>query len=256
MKPIKFLVINNNIAAERRASIQVIKSRLEKEFEDLGITITESIQEGLELYKDSSDWAILVINIEHELLQEIGSLITMLRQAHTSQIVAITVDMKLEDQLRVYECGVDICFNHSNVLDADIECAFFTNYYRRYKAFMACFTQHMDELTKALQSVKKDTLLCFKDELEIDQNKRVVKIDGKVIDLTAKEYDLLHYLAVNANIVQSYAAIMQNVFLSDYIFSSDLSSRITRLRQKIERNSKIPTYIKNVRQVGYIFVSE
>ena len=87
--------------------------------------------------------------------------------------------------------------------------------------------------------------------LEIDKSGRVVYIDNEKTELTAKEYDLLLYLAQNKGIVLSREQIMEAVWGCEY-FSSDrtVDWQIKQLRSHI---GKCRDYIVTVRGVGYKF---
>ncbi len=89
-------------------------------------------------------------------------------------------------------------------------------------------------------------------DLEINLNTHEVTRSGSRIDLTAKEYALLEYLALNKNRVLSREQIMEHI----YDFESETESNvvdvmIARLRKKIDRqfNKKL---IVTVRGTGYM----
>lgn len=259
MNMVKYLVIDSNTTPKRLEHINIIKKKMENELDDLSMIIINDVKRGLELFRASTDWALLLINIEPDLLLQLGNVITKLRQSHPAQIVAIALGIEPEEQLKLYQYGVDICFSQPTVLNHEIACAFFTNYYYRYKAFMACVMRHVDEVEfiKSLQKIQSNnTPLCFRNDLIIDPNKRIVTVGGKAVDLTAREYDLIYYFATHAGQVITRQEILENVFDSEQQYPSDINSRICRLRKKIERDSKNPTYIYTKRQVGYIFLSE
>ena len=90
--------------------------------------------------------------------------------------------------------------------------------------------------------------------LTIDANtRRVVRSDSEV-SLTAREFDLLHYLASHPGQVFSRDQLMDKVW--DYTFPGDMSTvtvHIRRLREKVEPDPVRPRYIKTVWGVGYKF---
>jgi DNA-binding response OmpR family regulator len=84
-------------------------------------------------------------------------------------------------------------------------------------------------------------------------SRQVVRADSDV-ELTAKEFDLLFYLAQHPRQVFSREQLMDAVW--DYAFAGDASTvtvHVRRLRAKLEPNPKRPRYIKTVRGVGYKF---
>jgi DNA-binding response OmpR family regulator len=90
--------------------------------------------------------------------------------------------------------------------------------------------------------------------LTINPRTRAVEVNGKSASLTAKEFDLLHYLASHPEQVFSREQLMNDVW--DYTFAGDASTvtvHIRRLREKIEPDSLRPRYVKTVWGVGYKF---
>jgi len=85
--------------------------------------------------------------------------------------------------------------------------------------------------------------------LKIDNARREVYVDGKIIELTFKEHELLHYLMQNANIALSREKIMNAVWGYDFEGESrTLDMHIRTLRMKLGTLKK---YIKTVRNIGY-----
>ena len=89
------------------------------------------------------------------------------------------------------------------------------------------------------------------DGITIDQEGRTVKVDGKPIDLSLREYELLKYLLDNENIALSRDKILNNVWNYDYYGDSrTIDSHIKKIRHKLGKKGK---YIETVRGIGYKF---
>ena len=89
------------------------------------------------------------------------------------------------------------------------------------------------------------------DGIVIDQEGRTVKVDGKLIDLSLREYELLKYLLDNENIALSRDKILNNVWNYDYYGDSrTIDSHIKKIRHKLGKKGK---YIETVRGIGYKF---
>ena len=89
-------------------------------------------------------------------------------------------------------------------------------------------------------------------DLVIDSNARTVARAGTVILLSAREYDLLHYLALSAGKVVSRTELIDHIFTSDYEWDSNvIEVHISHLRTKIDKGYS-PALIHTVRGVGYI----
>ena len=87
------------------------------------------------------------------------------------------------------------------------------------------------------------------DGITIDQEGRTVKVDGKPIDLSLREYELLKYLLDNENIALSRDKILNNVWNYDYYGDSrTIDSHIKKIRHKLGKKGK---YIETIRGIGY-----
>jgi two-component system response regulator ResD len=92
------------------------------------------------------------------------------------------------------------------------------------------------------------------DGLRIDPNTREVLVRGEPATLTAREFDLLHYLASSPNRVYTRDQLMELVW--GYTFSADTSTvtvHVRRLREKVEPDPARPRYLQTVWGVGYKF---
>ena len=76
--------------------------------------------------------------------------------------------------------------------------------------------------------------------MTINVPQRTVKRDGEAITLTAKEFDLLYYLASNENIVLSRQQILDHVWEYDYeSYSNLIDVYIKDLRKKIDTDENV-----------------
>ena len=88
----------------------------------------------------------------------------------------------------------------------------------------------------------------------IDQHKHCVKLAGKTIDLTAREFDLLTHFAHHPGQVFSRAQLLDSVWGHYHDgYEHTVNSHINRLRAKIELNPADPHYLLTVWGVGYKF---
>jgi DNA-binding response OmpR family regulator len=93
--------------------------------------------------------------------------------------------------------------------------------------------------------------------LRIDAEKRTVTLTGVVVDLTAKEFDLLLHFAQNPGRVYSRAQLLDRVWgYSHSGYEHTVNSHINRLRAKIEKNPNEPIFIQTVWGVGYKFADD
>ena len=91
-------------------------------------------------------------------------------------------------------------------------------------------------------------------EISIDTSARVARRAGEALEMTAREFDVLLYLARRPNRVVSRAQIIENVWGDDYEGTErTVDNFVVRLRNKIERSPDEPRHIQTVRGVGYRF---
>ena len=85
----------------------------------------------------------------------------------------------------------------------------------------------------------------------IDPEGRTVTVDGKEIELSLREYELLKYLVDNENIALSRDKILNNVWNYDYYGDSrTIDSHIKKIRHKLGKKGK---HIQTIRGIGYKF---
>jgi len=93
--------------------------------------------------------------------------------------------------------------------------------------------------------------------VEINPAIRSVTVDGREVDLTAKEFDLLLHLMRHAGRVYSRAQLLDEVWGYGHDgYEHTVNSHINRLRAKIERSPADPRYVLTVWGVGYKFTDQ
>lgn len=91
--------------------------------------------------------------------------------------------------------------------------------------------------------------------LLIDPARRAVSVDDSAVELTAREFDLLHYFASHPGQVFSRQQLLNSVWGYGHDgYEHTVNSHINRLRKKIERDPADACYILTVWGVGYKFV--
>ncbi len=115
---------------------------------------------------------------------------------------------------------------------------------------------HMEELLARLRALLRRTngfsesVLRF-DSLNIDTRAQQVEVDGTKVELTAYEYRLLAYLAINAGEVISKAMLLDHLYEEDtYRDPNVLEVFVKRLRQKLDPDKTLKP-IETLRGRGY-----
>ena len=89
------------------------------------------------------------------------------------------------------------------------------------------------------------------DGIIIDNEGRTVTVDGKLVELSFREYELLKYLLDNENIALSRDKILNTVWNYDYYGDSrTIDSHIKKIRHKLGKKGK---HIQTIRGIGYKF---
>jgi two-component system, OmpR family, KDP operon response regulator KdpE len=87
--------------------------------------------------------------------------------------------------------------------------------------------------------------------LRIDQRSRVATLDGAALELTPREFDLLHYLAVRAGDVVSKRELLTEVWQVPYAGADKtVDVHLSWLRRKLGETAQEPRYLHTVRRVG------
>lgn len=95
------------------------------------------------------------------------------------------------------------------------------------------------------------------DGLVIDRGAREVTLEGRRVDLTKREFDLLAFLAAHPRRVFSRQELLSEVWDSseDWQVPATVTEHVRRVRLKLEPDPTNPRWIHNVRGVGYRFES-
>ena len=157
------------------------------------------------------------------------SVLRQIRQESRVPIIMLTARGEEQDELFGFELGVDEYIS---------------------KPFSPkILVARVEAILKRTQGEQKEV----KDYggIEIDKEGRTVTVDGKVLELSLREYELLVYLVENENIALSRDKILNNVWNYDYYGDSrTIDSHIKKIRHKLGKRGK---YIKTMRGVGYKF---
>jgi two-component system alkaline phosphatase synthesis response regulator PhoP len=109
-------------------------------------------------------------------------------------------------------------------------------------------------LDEATEPVDEQSEVLRRGSLEIDVERYKVTVDGAVVDLTYKEYELLRFLASNPGKPFTREALLNQVWGYDYYGGSrTVDVHVRRIRAKIEDQEQ---FVETVRNVGYRFTEQ
>lgn len=211
------------------------ESRMRKLVKDFliqkGYSVLEAIdgEDALKVFEEnSSKISIILLDVMMPKLDG-WSVLRQIRQTSKVPIIMLTARGEEQDELFGFELGVDEYVSKPfspKILVARVEAIL--------------------NRTKPQQKEVKDY-----GGIMIDADGRTVKVDGKQVDLSLREYELLKYLVDNENIALSRDKILNNVWNYDYYGDSrTIDSHIKKIRHKLGKKGK---YIETMRGVGYKF---
>jgi DNA-binding response OmpR family regulator len=91
-------------------------------------------------------------------------------------------------------------------------------------------------------------------DLELDASTREVRLNGRSLDLTAREFNLLAHFMRNPMKLFRREELLEQVWGFSYGDTSTVTVHVSRLREKVEPDPGSPRHIKTVRGFGYRFV--
>ena len=194
-----------------------------------GILEAEDGEQALEMFEENKNKISLILLDVMMPKLDGWSVLRQIRQESKVPIIMLTARGEEQDELFGFELGVDEYISKPfspKILVARVEAI-------------------LKRTNKDITEVKDYA------GIEIDQEGRTVKVDGKAIELSLREYELLVYLIENENIALSRDKILNNVWNYDYYGDSrTIDSHIKEIRHKLGKKGK---YIKTMRGVGYKF---
>lgn len=186
-------------------------------------------EEALTVFEENKD-KINIILLDVMMPKLDGwSVLRQIRQTSNIPIVMLTARGEEQDELFGFELGVDEYISKPfspKILVARVEAIL--------------------NRTKPKEDKIKDY-----DGIKIDAEGRTVKVDGKLVELSLREYELLKYLLDNEGIALSREKILNNVWNYDYYGDSrTIDSHIKKIRHKLGKKGK---HIETIRGIGYKF---
>ena len=107
-----------------------------------------------------------------------------------------------------------------------------------------------------LRRTQKDLVVRSDPIFEVDQQRLEVSLNGNVLDLTTKEFELMDLFIKNPGVIFTRDEIIKEIKGIDaHLFSRSIDILISRLRHKIEDDPKEPKLIKTIWGKGYMFVA-
>ena len=196
---------------------------------DFGVIEAKNGEEALEIFQERQDQINLVLLDVMMPKLDGWSVLRQIRQMSNIPIIMLTARGEEQDELFGFELGVDEYISKPfspKILVAKVEAI----------------------LRRTSQNISRTIDY---GGVEIDEDGRTVKVDGKLVEMSLREYELLKYLVDNVGIALSRDKILNNVWNYDYYGDSrTIDSHIKKIRHKLGKKGK---YIKTMRGIGYKF---
>ncbi len=184
--------------------------------------------EALNIFKEKKI-DLIILDIMMPVMDGLTAL-EKIREVSTVPVILLTAKGQEEDKLQGYDYGADDYMTKPfspNVLVAKV------------KALLKRTIENVDSSTQEFNG------------LSINKLSREVKVNGEVLSLSPKEYELLVYLIDNEGVALSRDTILDNVWGLDYYGDiRTVDTNVKRLREKLLDKAN---YIVTVRGSGYKF---
>lgn len=222
------LVVDKDIAFSTNEQVEWRKRSIETVRVD---TMKEAIEK---LNKDT--YLFITINADNV---NYMPLLTIIRDSANIPILLIGTNPTGEEQAEALNHGADAFAFFQDGAEKNINLAL--AYVRRY-------TERYNEVKKPPRAISCGNLILFCDY-------RQVFCDDAEIDLTKKEFDLLHLFFSNPNICLEFGVISRKVWCDDYadVSNNSIWQKVNKIRCKLDEANFNGGIIKNVRDVGYRF---
>lgn len=186
-------------------------------------------------------------------------ILTDIRQRHEECLITCVISPNIDFNLsqELYELGVHAVMSLPSNLDSirkkEYTYAHLKSCYTRLKYLKENFIPITQITEESQQSLKNDNQLRLRPELIIDPIQRVVYLHDVPHRIPALEFDILLLLANNADIPITHSQIKIEVWGSTKVSPTELTSYISRIRKKIEKNPQKPNIIITCPRYGYLF---
>ena len=215
---------------------KVIVKGIKFNFENEGYQVDTAYdgEEALELVKNNK-YDIIIMDL---MMPKLDGLQTCMRIRECSNVPIIMLTARGEDMDKVlgFEYGADDYITKPfNILEL--------------KARVRAITRRVSPPASA-QEVSRITV----GGVTLDTKTRLAEADGKTIELTGKEYDLIELMMNNPGRVYSRENLLSIIWGSDY--QGDIRTvdvHVHRIREKLEKNPAEPERIMTKWGVGYYF---
>ena len=222
MEKLKILVVDDESRMRK-----LVRDFLERE----GFAVIEAGdgQEAVEIFYENKDIALIILDV---MMPHMDGWETCreIRKDSKVPIIMLTARSEERDELQGFELGVDEYIS---------------------KPFSPkILVARVEAILRRTNAISQDKLLQV-NGIEIDKSAHIVRIDGKEIELSFKEFELLTYFLENQGIALSREKTLNNVWNYDYFGDArTIDTHVKKLRSKMGEKGDC---IKTTWGIGYKF---
>ena len=222
MEKLKILVVDDESRMRK-----LVRDFLERE----GCAVLEAGdgQEAVEIFYEHKDIALIILDV---MMPHMDGWETCreIRKDSKVPIIMLTARSEERDELQGFELGVDE--------------------YNSKPFSPKILVARVEAILRRTNALSQDKLLQV-NGIEIDKSAHIVRIDGKEIELSFKEFELLAYFMENQGIALSREKILNNVWNYDYFGDArTIDTHVKKLRSKMGDKGDC---IKTIWGIGYKF---
>ena len=225
MDKIKILVVDDESRMRK-----LVKDFLERE----GFEVLEAGDgmEAMEIFYEEKEIALIILDVMMPKMDG-WQVCREVRQSSKVPIIMLTARSEERDELQGFDLGIDEYiskpFSPKNLV------------------------ARVEAVLRRTHGIDASSVMDA-GGIEIDKSAHMVKIDGKEIDLSFKEFELLTYFVENQGIALSREKILNNVWNYDYFGDArTIDTHVKKLRNKLGDKGN---YIKTIWGMGYKFEVE
>lgn len=186
-------------------------------------------EEALDIFFENKDIALVILDVMMPKMDG-WQVCKEIRQYSKVPIIILTAKDSERDELLGYELGIDEYIT---------------------KPFSPKILVARVEAVLRRTSNLQDSDVIQAGAIEMDVNAHMVKVDGEPIELSFKEFELLHYFVMNQGVALSREKILNNVWNYDYFGDArTIDTHVKKLRSKLKDRGE---YIKTIWGMGYKF---
>ncbi len=186
-------------------------------------------EEALDVFFENKDIALVILDVMMPKMDG-WQVCKEIRQYSKVPIIMLTAKDSERDELLGYELGIDEYIT---------------------KPFSPKILVARVEAVLRRTSNLQDSDVIQAGAIEMDVNAHMVKVDGEPIELSFKEFELLHYFVMNQGVALSREKILNNVWNYDYFGDArTIDTHVKKLRSKLKDRGE---YIKTIWGMGYKF---